>query len=364
MSYYSNVRNGNYTGEDAQVRECFAQAHRLRRAGQQMQAILAAGKEIKGTLNEDQYEDRLAENRNRPDELRTIVLLQEHRRSEYFRARMLLQYHILPKVKDALDRVAEAARQIAKRGEAKEWWNRHTFSFDECSALCETQSVVQGENIVELYARARDFVAEDDETKGRGEKAFGRAFKDTDTWHASAIPAEYQVIEGCEPHSLDLALQAAIAELMPKLVEFENDVADLQRLRISHTGRGPVGLNDFARWPELFSRVVKRVQHGDKMSIEGYDPGFHEVEGQPVTDAAEALRAAVPAIDSKPQQWLAQSNLLGTARRIFSQIRSLECDAFNLTTGACSIRSQVYKETITTSFAQFMTRLEETLPTL
>jgi hypothetical protein len=365
MSYYSNVRNGTYTGEDSLVRECFVQAHRLRRSGQQMKAILAAGKEVKGTLNEDQYEDRLAENRNNPGELRTIVATQEHRRCEYFRARMLLQHHILPTVKDALERIIAAARQIGKRDDKVQWWVEHGLSHDEVSAVCETQAVVQGENIVELYARARDFVAEADETRGRGEKAFERAFRDSDSWHASFIPAEFQIVDGCDAHPLDLALQAAVDELLPKLIEFENDVWELIQFDpIRRTKTGSVTLQEYARWPELYSRVSRRMQHGYKDSIEGYDPGFGEVEGQPATDAAQALRAALATVTSQPQRWLAQSNLLGLTRRVTNRIRSLETDGFNLTIGAGSHFSYVYIEAVRRSFGSFITKVEEALPTL
>lgn len=357
----NNVRNRVYTGEEPLIAACFAHINKLVKLGPQMKAILAAGKEVKGTLNEAQYDDRLGEKMNCPDELRRIVSTQEYRRSDYFRTRMLLQHHILPTVKESIAALAESSQAMLAQSAAKPGWAPR-YSYDQLSVMGEIQGILEGQDVLEHYQRARDFVAEADATNGQGERSFDRIFKFGESyWNPSAIPEEFLLVEGIDAHPLDRALRAVLAELMPPLAEAVREVDELAWLSNYERGKRPAAtLVERARWAELFPRVMHNVPTGS--DFDGWHPGFGDREAAAALAAAKALAEALPTFESK-QRWLAQNNLLAFSRIVGFGLEHVRCTGFNLTMGASCVLNQMARTT-TQGFTDFMSKAEEAFHSL
>lgn len=347
-SYAGSVRNGVYSGGDATLQECFEQAKRLRQYAPFMNAFLAAGKQVKGMLNEDQYDDRLGQNRNSPDTLRTIVGQQEVRRCEYFRVRVLLQHHILPVVADALRRCVELTRSIDGR-KPKQPYTAKDLTVDEYSALDVILGATNELDVFGQYARAIEFVSEADATNGNGEKALAREAEVIDSyvhWREIIIPLEFQLVQSPYQHELDRALLAEIFRLEPFLKSCLEEIAVLESMSPFRNSDGKVlfAASQGARWPELLERVSRYAQRGN--AIDGVDPGWREQHAQTFNKLLADLRAAIASM-KREERWLAQSNSIGASCRFCRFLQGLEAGAFNATLGASRLGGHLREQTST-----------------
>lgn len=346
-SYDSHVRDGVYSGEDPILQECFSQAQRLRHSAQFMNALLTAGKQVKGMLNEDQYDDRLGQNRNSPDALMGIVGQQEVRRCEYFRVRVLLQHHILPEVADALGRCVELTRLIDGR-KPSQLYGSSDLKLDEYSALGAILSTVHEQDVFAQYGRAIEFVSEPDATNGKGEEALEREANVIDHfvyWRETIIPVEFQLVQSPRQHELDRALLAEISRLEPFLKSCLEEVETLEAMGPYYKGERKLHTSmQGARWPELFWRVSRYAQSGSEHWIDGYDPGWQERYAQTFNKLLTELRAGIATMNDA-ERWLAQSNSIGASYRIVRFLQGLEAGSFNLTIGASRIGGDLRQQT-------------------
>jgi hypothetical protein len=299
-----HVHDGVYNGADPVISECFAALPTLRSLTHQLFYILHAGKQIKGTLNEDRYEERLIDEAC-TDRISTIITEQWYRRFEYFRTRMLLEQHLIPALEATIAKVMKAAQRVRLSS-----WP----GYDELAALSEIKAVLNSTHLQAL-AKARAFVAEPDETKGFGEKAFEKVLAGKVHFYGRRlIPDEFQFIDGVDAHPLDVEMRRLAQELLDKLAIFRRDISLLEQVipgrTVCHYASAPGA--ERHRLGEYMNRVWQGAGSPKSNPMEGWDPDFADTEAVAFNKAVQALRDAIPSMVSQPQRRLAQSNLLGS----------------------------------------------------
>ncbi|HEY9784657.1 MAG TPA: hypothetical protein V6D17_04580 [Candidatus Obscuribacterales bacterium] len=322
----SQVKDEIYTGSDPVLCDAFATIREVRRLKVQTRGVLLAGKNVKGMVDEEQFEARLAENEltGKHDQ---ILREQYHRRMEYFRTRMLIEHHLLPLLKlscQKLIRLGGDLRAALRQGFP------HPYS-DCLYFLGEVVNVLDDGKAIELIGKARAFVREPDETRGKGQIAFERFWRGIPGFCGqSLLPAEFQVHQGVNQHPLDCELWHKIVELWKTIEAYKELIAETGRIHPVSFRRPKDSRptkEELRRYPRSHNRLLSMaVVGGDEWTGTLY---LGEKEATALRPHLAAVERAVATMDPGPSRWLAMSNYIG-AQAILGFLRNCDASAHNL----------------------------------
>jgi hypothetical protein len=319
-----------YEGDDPTLQKLYRNLNQLPRLAYLLQALTAAVGEVKGMLNERDYQRRLASMRLEGTQYievggcARIIGDQEDRRCDYFRARKLVVSNIGNSI--ACWREArEAAGAICQRlGQLDdhEQWDEQTWArqFDDQQAIADFEDcAMRVRTFTDNLGKALKIGGEADPTFGEGERAFLTLFE---FWRnhmknpgyfkiRSEIPLDAQVLDLPDVHP-DLlpsvgiesgqTLVRIVADIMAKKALHEGDVADLDILYRRHL--------DNPRAPVLLGPAEIRALPGLVKRVKSYNTYWAEVES-PLRAALEDAIQSAGDIDPPPVKEIAQSNCLG-----------------------------------------------------